>query len=106
MNDELDCRTCGACCRQVPDGTALVSDEDLVRWKREGRADILANLVPGHFGQQGFRAHESGACVHLGTPQNENDCSIYATRGWACHALERGSPQCLSYRRSFAARVP
>jgi Fe-S-cluster containining protein len=43
----LDCRACGACCRQIPDGTALVSEDDLVRWKRDGRKDILDKLVPG-----------------------------------------------------------
>jgi Fe-S-cluster containining protein len=93
--DALDCRTCGACCRQIPDGTALVSAEDLVRWKREGRDDILRTLVPGHFSQQG-----------LGTPDNPHDCSIYETRGWACHALEKGSPQCLTYRRLYRPPVP
>lgn len=96
----FDCRACGACCRQIPDGTALVSEDDLVRWKREGRQDILDKLVPGHFSQLGFGTDETGTCHHLGTVENPNDCSIYATRGWACHALEPGSPQCISYRKS------
>jgi uncharacterized protein len=95
----LDCRACGACCRDVADGTALVSEADLVRWRREGRRDILDALVPGHFGQQGLATHPNGTCVHLGTPGHPNDCSIYETRGWACHALEPGSQQCLMYRR-------
>jgi Fe-S-cluster containining protein len=98
--NELDCRACGACCRQIPDGTALVSEDDLVRWKRDGRKDILDKLVPGHFSQLGFGTDETGTCHHLGTAENANDCSIYETRGWACHALEPGSPQCLSYRKS------
>lgn len=103
--EELDCRACGACCRDVADGTALVSEEDLVRWKREGARHILDSLVPGHFSQMGFDTHRDGTCVHLGTPENPNDCSIYATRGWACHALEKGSSQCLTYRRVRAAKL-
>jgi Fe-S-cluster containining protein len=104
--DDLDCRACGACCRQIPDGTALVSAEDLVRWKREGRDDILRTLVPGHFSQQGLGTDEAGTCHFLGTPDNPHDCSIYETRGWACHALEKGSPQCLTYRRLYRRSGP
>jgi Fe-S-cluster containining protein len=101
----FDCLACGACCRDVADGTALVSAEDLVRWKREGAAHILASLVPGHFSQMGFGAHPDGTCVHLGTAESPNACSIYATRGWACHALEPGSPQCRTYRRVRQAKL-
>lgn len=102
--EELDCLACGACCRDVADGTALVSADDLVRWKREGRGDVLASLVPGHFSQMGFATHPDGTCVHLGTAANENACSIYETRGWACHALEPGSPQCRTYRKLYFAK--
>ena len=77
----------------------LVSAADLVRWKRDGRDDIRAQLVPGHFGQQGFAADAAGACVHLGLPRQPNDCAIYPTRGESCHALEPGGSQCLAYRR-------
>jgi Fe-S-cluster containining protein len=102
---ELDCRECGACCRDVADGTALVSAADLVRWRREGAGHILASLVPGHFSQMGFATHPNGTCVHLGTPGHPNDCSIYPTRGESCHALIPGSSQCLSYRfRYFGKR--
>jgi hypothetical protein len=89
----------------VADGTALVSAEDLVRWKREGARHILASLVPGHFSQMGFATHPDGTCVFLGTAHSENACSIYETRGWSCHALEPGSPQCLTYRRVREARL-
>ena len=99
MADELDCLTCGACCRDVGDGTALVSEDDLVRWKREGRKDILDGLVPGHFSQLGLPTHESGTCIHLGLPGQPNHCSIYETRGWSCRAFTPGSSQCLTYRR-------
>jgi Fe-S-cluster containining protein len=101
----VSCAACeAACCRDVGDGTALVSADDLVRWRRQGREDILASLVPGHFSQQGFGTHANGTCLHLGTAGRPNDCSVYDTRGEACHALVPGTQQCLSYRRSYFAR--
>lgn len=103
--DDFDCLACGACCRDVADGTALVSEADLVRWKREKADHILSNLVPGHFSQLGFATHPNGTCVHLGTPEHHNACSIYPTRGWSCHELEPGSPQCRTYRRIYFAKL-
>ncbi len=97
---ELDCRACAACCRDAADGRVSVSAEDLVRWKREKRQDIVAGLVEGHFDALAFPARADGACVYLGVPGHENDCAIYEARGWACRALEPGSPQCLAYRRT------
>ena len=101
----FDCLACGACCRDVGDGTALVSAEDLVRWKRDGAEHILDSLVPGHFSQMGFATHPNGTCVHLGTPGQVNACSIYETRGESCHALVPGSSQCQSYRFRYFAKV-
>jgi Fe-S-cluster containining protein len=96
---ELDCRACGACCREAADGVVLVSAADIVRWKRAGANKIVDGLVEGHFSELAFPALPSGACVHLGAPSGANDCSIYETRGESCHALVPGSSQCLSYRR-------
>ncbi len=73
--------------------------EDIVRWKRAGRAHILSQLVPGHFGEQAFATTESGACVHLGTAQSGNACGIYEERGTTCREFERGSWQCHEFRR-------
>ncbi|NUP11099.1 MAG: hypothetical protein HOW73_34065 [Polyangiaceae bacterium] len=101
VDPTVTCDRCNAaCCRDVPDGTALVSAEDLVRWRRDGRKDILDSLVPGHFSQQGFATHANGTCVHLGITGNAHACSIYETRGEACRALVPGSRQCLTYRRA------
>jgi Fe-S-cluster containining protein len=96
----LDCRQCGACCRDAADGRVLVSAEDLLRWKREGRRDITASLVPGHFGQLAFAARDDGSCLHLGTGDRPGDCAIYATRGQSCRAVQPGDSQCLAYRRA------
>ncbi|GMV12813.1 MAG: YkgJ family cysteine cluster protein [Polyangiaceae bacterium] len=94
-----DCRECAACCRDASDGRVGVAAEDLVRWKREGRHEILAGIVPGHFGEQAFAARPDGSCIHLGVPGRPNDCSVYSTRGAICHLLQPGDPQCKAYRR-------
>jgi Fe-S-cluster containining protein len=98
---ELDCLSCGACCRTGHDGRILVPAEDLVRWRRIGREDLCGALQPGHFGEQAFATRSDGACVHLGTPESENACSIYEVRGTTCREFERGSRQCLEFRRDF-----
>ena len=100
---ELDCLTCGACCRSGHDGRILVPAEDLLRWKKLGRLDLIAQLQPGHFGEQAFATTPSGACVHLGTKESENACQIYEDRGTTCREVERGSWQCLEFRREFGA---
>lgn len=103
---ELDCLSCGVCCRQGSDGRILVPEQDLVRWKRQGRTDLLEALVPGHFGELAFATTPDGACVHLGTPDNPNACSIYADRGTTCREFEAGSWQCLEFRREAGLDPP
>lgn len=96
---ELDCLACGACCRQASDGRILVPEADLLRWQRTGRSDILAQLTPGHFGEQAFAYTLEGACVHLGTHDSANACRIYDERGTTCREFPKGSWQCLEFRR-------
>jgi Fe-S-cluster containining protein len=91
--------TCGACCRQASDGRILVPADDIVRWKRAGRGDLVAALVEGHFSELAFACDDSGACVHLGTSANPNACRVYEDRGTTCRDFERGSWQCLEFRR-------
>lgn len=98
-HEELDCLQCGVCCRQASDGRILVPEEDIVRWRRTGRTDLVAQLVPGHFGELAFAYTEEGACVHLGTPQSPHACSVYEDRGTTCREFEKGSWQCLEFRR-------
>jgi Fe-S-cluster containining protein len=106
--EQLDCRACGACCH-AREGTILVLAEDIVRWKRTGREDVLAQLGPGHFGEMAFAMKPSSHparpglthCVHLGTPENPNDCSIYETRGTICREYAPGNPQCRTARREL-----
>jgi len=98
---ELDCLTCGACCRSGHDGRILIPPEDLLRWRATGRDDIAAAIQPGHFGLDAFATCADGSCVHLGTQASENACSIYAERGTTCREFERGSAQCMEFRRDF-----
>ncbi len=103
---ELDCLACGACCRQASDGRILVPAEDLLRWKRTGREDVLAHIVPGHFGEQAFAYTPEGACVHLGTELSANACRIYEDRGTTCREFEKGSWQCHEFRRDAGLEPP
>ena len=99
VDDELDCLTCGACCRTGTDGRILIPPEDLVRWREIGRPDIADATQPGHFGMVAFATRDDGSCVHLGTDSQPNACQIYSDRGTTCREFERGSPQCLEFRR-------
>lgn len=103
---ELDCLTCGACCRSGEDGRILVPAEDLVRWRRLGRDDVAAAVQPGHFGEVGFATREGGECVHLGTPASPNACAIYEIRGTTCREFEKGSWQCHEFRRDRGLEPP
>lgn len=102
----LDCLTCGACCRTGHDGRILIPEEDLQRWRFHGRLDLIAKVQPGHFGMVAFATNASGACVHLGTAASPNACQIYEDRGTTCREFERGSAQCLEFRRDFRIGTP
>jgi len=98
---DLDCLSCGACCRTGQDGRILIPPEDLARWRGAGRDDIAEAIQPGHFGMVAFATRDDGSCVHLGTEDSPNACRIYSIRGTTCIEFERGSPQCLEFRRDF-----
>ena len=92
-----DCEHCGACCHQRP-GTILIEPEDLLRWRRAGRQDLVEQVEPGHFGMQAFKM-KRGACVHLGTAENPAFCRIYPDRATVCRSFRAGSQQCREFRR-------
>ena len=104
--EALDCLACGACCREGSDGRILVPEQDIVRWRRTGRDDIVNGLVEGHFSEMAFPATPEGACVYLGAEAGPNACSIYPIRGTTCREFEAGSAQCLSYRRARGIGQP
>ena len=77
-----------------------------MRWRRDGRSDILQQLVPGHFGELAFAFTSEGACVHLGAPGQPHACRIYESRGTTCREFERGSWQCHEFRRDAGLEPP
>ena len=95
---EGECSRCGACCCGRP-GTVLVIDEDAVRWRQAGRQDLIAELVPGHFGCRGLPTTGSGECVHLRRSGAITTCGIYPLRPLTCATFQAGSAQCKEYRR-------
>ncbi len=64
--DDVDCLTCGACCFQRP-GTILVTVNDIVRFRRAERTDLIAQLDAGDFSQMAFKMNEQGSCVRYGS---------------------------------------
>lgn len=83
------------------DGRILIPPEDLVRWRKLGRNDLVQAIQPGHLGMAAFATRDDGSCVHLGTAANPNACAIYEVRGTTCRDFEKGSPQCLEFRRDL-----
>jgi Fe-S-cluster containining protein len=104
--DQLDCLQCGACCRSGAGGTLLIPPEDLTRWRSQGRHDLAEAVQPGHFGMVAFATRADGSCVHLGTADNPNACSIYPDRGTTCREFAKGSRQCLEFRRERGIDPP
>ncbi len=103
--EPLDCVACGACCAEASDGRVLVSADDLVRWRREGRGDLVEATVDGHFGERAFASTPDGDCVHLERRGGRAVCRIYETRGETCREFQAGSWQCLEFRRQRAAAI-
>jgi len=99
MPRELDCLDCGACCRTGSDGRILIPPEDLRRWSELGREEVARAVQPGHFGMVAFATRDDGSCVHLGSDTHPNACAIYDIRGTTCREFDKGSPQCLEFRR-------
>jgi Fe-S-cluster containining protein len=95
----LHCLDCGACC-QARDGTILIVDDDLEKWRKEGYDWIIEHLEPGHFGQLAFKMTEEHRCVFQGTFETPYACRIYGHRATICRTFEQGCPQCFDIRRN------
>lgn len=108
-----DCRTCGACCVAVGDGSDVLTygyadldDDDVRRMSRHVRGKLLTIFVGGET-RQATRAKElaSGAfgCQHLrGTPGKRCSCTIYASRPAICRQFRVGSVMCGAARAVLA----
>jgi len=94
------CHRCGTCCQL--DMTAYVSRDDIGRWEKEGRHDILAHVrdygvtwsdteFVNRFGSNIKTCLMS--CVYLEWDGSTASCSIYETRTKVCRNYVPGSSE-------------
>jgi Fe-S-cluster containining protein len=82
---EFKCTHCGSCCW----GPIPVTDDDLLRWAAQSRADILARVLPREM-VMGPRAHDPAErCPFLVAlpAQGIALCGIHSTKPAACVAF-------------------
>jgi len=95
--EHLECLRCGKCC--LNDFIAYASEEDLERWRREGRSDILAVIEREHAVWAGDHlvSSENGrwirGCPFLTWEGNLRACAIYDTRPAVCRRFIPGSSE-------------
>jgi len=101
---KINCKRCGKCC--LANFIAYVTNEDLNRWQREGRDDILHVLEQ----QNGIWAgdhlisvnngHSLHGCPFLKGETGYYTCTIYETRPRVCREYVPGSSElCPQYYR-------
>ena len=83
-----NCIRCGKCCVKYS-GTLMATDEDLKRWKEEGRYDILKHISNGDLWfkfENGEEKECSGRCMWLRKKKNKNEyyCRINDTKPQIC----------------------
>ena len=85
---DVSCRRCGKCC--LADFAAYVKEEDLQRWEREGRKDILSVIDREHAVWAGDHLISAAdgrylhGCPFLVWEGGHTACGIYATRPAVC----------------------
>lgn len=99
----LDCRTCGACCVNLPSNaregfTSWVEIEDGDRIL--ARADLVKKLVVRDAeGVPHLRLTADGRCQALaGALGKETRCTIYGDRPSPCRRVQPGDALCRRYR--------
>jgi hypothetical protein len=90
---ELDCLSCGACCK---DNRVELEDTDVARFEKAGRQELAR---PPYSKRDGgaivLVLRRDKRCKHLGS---DNTCAIYPIRPSACSTFPVGSECCLSSR--------
>lgn len=91
------CNRCGKCC--LTNFIAYATEEDVSRWRRENRQDILRVIEHDHLiwvGDHMISAddgHYAMGCPFLYPNRDHWLCSIYETRPGVCRAYEPGSSE-------------
>lgn len=101
----VTCKRCGNCCRTYL--FAYVTEEDLKRWKREGREDILhilENQAPVWAGDRLISSRTGqtlDSCPFFTWDGKRATCTIHETRPAVCREYVPGSNELCS---QFAER--
>jgi len=99
-SSEIICIRCGNCC--TTNLTAYIHDEDLERWRKEGRTDILKILEKEAVVWEGDHlvSADTGAyvqgCPFLSWDGAFFSCDIYLTRPLVCRNYQPGSSELCS----------
>jgi hypothetical protein len=94
---DIECLRCGKCC--LNDFIAYTTEDDIERWRREGRSDILAVIEREHAVWAGDHlvSSEDGryirGCPFLIWEGNRRACAIYETRPGVCQRFVPGSSE-------------
>ncbi|OPY83731.1 MAG: hypothetical protein A4E65_00464 [Syntrophorhabdus sp. PtaU1.Bin153] len=108
-NRNITCRRCGNCCHV--DVAAYASLEDIQRWEKEGRQDIIDHVcdngvtwshdrIVNRFGSNVKTCLMS--CVYLKWHGSSAFCEIYETRTKVCRGYVPGSTDlCPQYHREL-----
>ncbi|MBN2567994.1 MAG: YkgJ family cysteine cluster protein [Deltaproteobacteria bacterium] len=100
------CMRCGKCC--LSNLFFYITDDDIERWKREGRKDIL-HIIENRqavWGGDHFVSARDGTFMHgcpfLEWKDGRHSCSIYQTRPRVCRDYLPGSSKiCSQYYRKI-----
>lgn len=88
------CRPCANCCTNV---IIRVKEEDILRWKKENRQDILLCLEEISPGAVFMIRKKNGECIFL----TEKGCSIHSTRPKVC----RDFPKNKAHAEKFSCKL-
>ena len=104
--DDLDCRACGACCRNPPENVAE-GFRDYVEVERDDviarKPDLMRRYaVVNAEGVPHLRLDPAGRCLALkGALGKRVRCAIYHDRPSPCRRVQAGSELCLRYRAAL-----
>jgi Fe-S-cluster containining protein len=97
----VPCKRCGVCCQAHI--ALLTRPEDIQRWRRQGRADILRVVEAETQDTDGMGDNALMApCPYLEWEGCKRACAIYDTRPLTCRAFRPGSGVCSQHSTGLA----